>query len=1146
MLVKHGVAVAGAGGRVLKHRDSCHNLRLLLMKPVVSLLSALVAVHAVGKAVAQQRPNVVVIISDDAGFADFGFQSSVTGTPAGVPTPSLDALAARGVLCTEAYTASVCSPSRCAIVTGSYPNRIGYEFNINNLTAADAADGLPPSAVTIFHRMSAAGCTTGAIGKWHLGCRADTHGLGNRPQDMQVDEFLGIWKGSRNYTVGGVTDTGTLRETIRVPFRDTVLEKTAPWNTTYRYVTEAFGRGAVDFIDRHHADARPFFLYVAFTAPHSPIGPSPDFNDSRLAGLSGKRKEYASMVLTMDKEIGRLMDKLADPLGDGTGDGHDDDSILENTLVVFINDNGGASGIGASNIPLRDWKGSPWEGGIRVPMIFAGAGITAPGGSTFDKPVHSIDILPTCLAAIGGTPPSGIDGVNLLPFLNGEDNGQPHEHLVLRSAGRVGLRHGEWKLVHESGNAPFRLYDLAADLTESTDVAAANPELVARLLRELTAFEAGCDKPRHAQLNNGIDTINLNDRFQFKPVSDASGYARTGPYVVRNPGFESGIQADADARYTFAELDGWSNDGGDDGEVGAIDNDPHAGAYRGVFVAGRRVPYQLTYHTIAGGETMLLDFWHAGKSGWDAGDTFAVDLFYLEGVGLPHVLATATFDSLPSVWQREVHLFPPIADPRATGAKLGIRFRSNAGDSEFASIDDVLLSTGRVLGAGGATPTWSSPQAWQDFDTGENDTLLASDAFPGCILEFPVTDGFSWTARNDMTRSTGLEFMLNRLVFSGTFTGESPQAGTIDGNDLLFTDDLAGMPPGIHLDATGPGFSFTITADLLLYDDLEITGDGTAGLRIIGPIRDYHTTCGLTKNGASTVLLSGLHTYSGPTTISGGKLLLDDGASLANSDVTVGSGATLGGNGTVTGDISGGGTLAPGKSIGTFAVGGDAVFGSLVIEIDGSSNDLLEVTGTLDATAANLSLADLGDGLTDTVYVIASYGLLTGPFASVTGLPARYRLDHAYDDGISSHHIAVVSAAVPTPYAAWVADSGASGPEAEFAADVNSDGLANGLAFFLGLPDPEAEASTALPSGELKGDQFVIAFERADQAAGQRFFLEYATDLSAGDWVTARPGTDGVTLSLTDNGPTDRIAISLPTGLAQGASALFARLVVEE
>ena len=244
-----------------------------------------------------------------------------------------------------------------AIVTGSYQQRIGYEYNINNLMGANDIDGLSPDTITIFDRMKSEGYTTGAVGKWHLGARANNSGAGNRPENQGVDEFFGIWKGSRNYTIGAVSGSGTLRKTFASPFNDTVLETTPPWNTINNYVTNAFGIGAVNFIKRHYADPDPFFLYISFTAPHGPIGPSPDIDDPRLNSLTGKRKNYASMVLTMDREIGNILNTLDDPADDGSI------SLTDNTLVIFINDNGGANNIGAENTPLRNFKGSIFEGG---------------------------------------------------------------------------------------------------------------------------------------------------------------------------------------------------------------------------------------------------------------------------------------------------------------------------------------------------------------------------------------------------------------------------------------------------------------------------------------------------------------------------------------------------------------------------------------------------------------------------------------------------------------------------------------------------------------------------------------------------------------------------------------------------------------
>ena len=1112
------------------------------------MLASVIALFAVCAAVAGSSvPNIVVIIADDAGYADWEFMDdylqSVNPGQAGspVPTPRLNSLRERGVLFTRAYTAAVCSPSRAAIVTGSYQQRIGYEYNINNLTGANAVDGLDPGTTTLFHRMKAEGYTTGAIGKWHLGARANDNGLGNRPENMNVDEFFGIWKGSRNYTVGGVTGSGTLRETFRDPFSDTVLETTAPWNTTYKYVTSAFGKGAVDFIDRHYGDTEPFFLYVAFTCPHAPIGNSPDIDDPRIASLSGTRKQYASMVLTMDKEIGNILDKIDDPVGDGSV------SLTDNTLVVFINDNGGASGNGTVNTPLRNWKGSTYEGGTRVPMVFAGPGIPSNPAApvVYDRPVHSIDILPTCLAAAGGTPLADIDGVNLVPFLDGTNPGDPHSLITIRNGSKVGVRKGDWKLTKNGSGVPFELYDLSADIGESTNLAGANPAVVDGLLRDFTAFEAGADKPRHAGLNKDSDSINLNDHFLFNPES-AGGPTPTGPNVVRNPGFENGTQADGDARYTFAELDDWSNNGAENAEVGAIDNDPRSGTYRGVFVVTSRFPYQLTDHTIAGGETMLLDFWHKGKSGWDNADTIDVELFYLDGGGATQVLAGANFNPTPSGWARSVHLFPAISPPASIGATLGIRFRSNAVASEFVSIDDVFLGTGTSGGGGTVSSSWSDNNGWIDTDTGTADTLLAPDAFPGAVLEFPATDAFSYTAGNDMTRMTDQAFMLNELRLSGSFTSALPRSATIQGNELLLTDDLSGSPPELNIMASGSNFSFAVTTDLVLYNGLSITGDGDATVEISGTIRDYFEPRGVVKSGASSVLLSGAHTYSGPTAISGGVLLLNAGASLSNSLVTVAPGGVLGGGGTVVRSVAGPGGIAPGLSVGTLSIGGSAAFGSLVIEIDGATNDHLEVGGTLDLAGAELLLVDLGGGFTGGAYLIASYAILTGPFNSVTGLPAGYRIDYAHNDGFSSHNVALVPSAWPTSYGSWIAGSGVSGPEANFSADANSDGLANGLAFFLGTPDANTNAGSFLPTGTVVDGKLVISFERADAAAGNAFFVAYRRNLLFGDWTAAQAGVDGVSVTFSDSGTTDRISVTLPAALAGDGRSLFGRLFVAD
>ncbi len=1090
-----------------------------------------------------QQPNIVLLISDDAGFADWGFMDAYTSTvnpgqlASPVPTPSLDALRRRGVLLTNAYTASVCSPSRAAIVTGSYQQRIGYEYNINNRTSATAApDGLTPETVTIFDRMKSLGYLTGVVGKWHLGAMADDGPApGNRPPRQGVDEFFGIWKGSRNYGVGSVNGAGTLRETVLNPdgtITDAVLEARAPWQGMN--VTNAFGQGAVDFIARHYEDAEPFFLYVSFTAPHSPIHPSPDFDDPRLAGLSGKRKEYASMVLTMDKEIGRILEKLDDPAGDGSV------SLTEDTLVLFLNDNGGASGNGTVNTPLRGWKGSPYEGGTRVPIIVAGAGVSAAPGATYDKPVHSIDLLPTCYEAGQGSRLSDLDGVNLLPFLNGSNPGVPHGFIFLRHEAQVGIRTESWKLVKNGRGRPFELYDLRNDPGEGSDLAAANANFLAELKGELTKFEAGAQKPRHSKLGAGADTINYNDRFVFAPDGGGAPVS-TGPNVLRNPGFEDGVQADGDVRYSFAELHDWTNDGDAASlEVAAINNDSHSGVYRGVFVTARRVPFQLTSHVIEGGETMLLDFWHKGKSGWDAGDTIEVELFYLEG-GNVVVLSSLIVNPQASGYLNTVHLFPAFTDHEAAGKALGIRFLSHGGDSEFVSIDDVMLSTGRI-GDDQSAQNWSELNAWIDPGTAASLTLRDLDSFPGCVLEFPVRDTHSYLATNDLCRPTELEFILNQLVLSGTFSGAASQTALIGGHALLLTNDLSGNPPVIEIAASGVGFSYEISCPLVLFDDLEIRGDGDAEIEISSELSDYLEGRGLSKSGSSTVRLSGILSYSGTTTVRGGTLLFDTpGVASSHLDVTAG---TVGGVTTLAGGLDVAGTLAPGFPTGTFAVAGDVSLGGiLAIDLNGATHDRLEVAQSLDLSGATLAVVTLPGGTSEVAYVIASYGSRSGVFETVSGIPAGYRLIYDYDDGNTSNNIAIVQA-TPTPYDLWVAASNLSGPEAALEADPNGDRVSNGIAFVLGSASALEDSSALLPIAVLKGACYEFIFRRVDQASALRAVVQYGTGLDS--WASAVDGEKGITIMVTDDhfGPgTDRVVVAIPTALAV-EGALFARLVV--
>lgn len=1042
-----------------------------------------------------QQPNVVVIISDDAGYADWEFMDDYLQTvnpgqaSSPVPTPNLNALRSRGTLLTNAYTAAVCSPSRAAIVTGSYQQRIGYEYNINNLTSATAIDGLSPDTTTIFDRMGAEGYTTGAIGKWHIGARANDIGLGNRPENQGVDEFFGIWKGSRNYTIGSTTGSGELRETITSPFSDTVLETTAPWNTTQNYVTNVFGTGAVDFIDRHYADTEPFFLYVAFTAPHSPIDPSPDFNDPRIASLTGTRKEYASMVLTMDKEIGNILNKLANPAGDGSV------SLTDNTFVIFINDNGGARSIGTVNTPLNDFKGSVYEGGTRVPMIVAGPGL--PSNAIYHEPIHSIDILPTCLEATGATPPVDIDGVSLIPFLDGTNTGSPHEVLTIRNESKVSVRKGNWKLTKNGGSAPFSLFDLSSDIGENNDIAAANPEVVEELLQDFTAFEIGADKPRHAGLNKAPNSINLNDRFVLNPqpidvgpftsnLSLVGGALLNGDF---NAGGGSGAQ-------TFDQTSSWQNIGSANGALNATQTSLAANGTRNGIIAetATRVFGQDTNHTLTSGEIFQATYQWRDASGWnDVGDKIRISLFTTSDntlTGTQTIIQSldSELSTTDSTYQTEIALFNPIP-ASANGKRLFVSLNSAQPGSGFARLDDFSLDRGTLGGGGGGNPpvslTWSTQNAWTDPDTNSPDTFLKLDSFAGCLLEFPAPNTFSYTATNNLTRPTGLSFMLNGLRLTGT-GGDTTQTATIAGNELLFTNNLAGESPSLELAADSSNASFIVENDLTLYHDFIITGDGSANVTLTGEISEYDAPINLTKSGLSNLTLAGNATLSGPTTVQAGQLTLANNAVLT-SPVILGQSGTLSGSGTVSGNITGPGQISPGPALATLVINGNASPGIVAIETNGIQNDQLNVTGNLDLSESTLQLSLLNPGAAP--LPIASYSTLTGSFQEISGLPEAFVIDYHFQNS----QIAIIPAA--SAYQIWATQShNLSDDAALFQSDPDGDDLPNGLEFLTGS-NPN-QPTSAHPLSFTRGDDFLsIEYPISAIARKTSAKLQFSDDL---------------------------------------------------
>lgn len=416
---------------------------------------------ASGLASDARKPNVLLIVGDDMGYADVGFHGCRD-----IPTPHLDRLAASGVRFTNGYVSGpYCSPTRAGLMAGRYQTRFGHEFN-----PGGSGQGLPVTEVTLASRLKAAGYVTGLVGKWHLGATPEMH-----PQRRGFDEFFGFLGGAHSY----VESVGILRGNEQVQELD--------------YTTDAFGREAVAFIERHRAE--PWFLYLAFNAVHTPM----EATDDRLAKFAGiedkQRRTYAAMMLAMDEAIGQVLQKVAAA------------GLAQDTLVMFISDNGGptmpsTTMNGSNNAPLRGSKRTTLEGGIRVPFVVSWPGRVKPG--VFDRPAIQLDLHVTALTAAGVevNPQWQLDGVNLLPFLSGEKTAAPHDALYWRFGQQMAIRVGDYKLVRYDTNADTlsgarnqpvsapKLYRLTDDPGETKDLAAELPDKVRELQAKWKAWNA--------------------------------------------------------------------------------------------------------------------------------------------------------------------------------------------------------------------------------------------------------------------------------------------------------------------------------------------------------------------------------------------------------------------------------------------------------------------------------------------------------------------------------------------------------------------------------------------------------------------------------------------------------------------------------
>ncbi|MEQ1858691.1 MAG: sulfatase-like hydrolase/transferase [Chthoniobacteraceae bacterium] len=415
-------------------------------------------------AVAAEKPNILIIVADDLGYADIGFQGAKD-----VPTPHLDALAARSVRCTSGYVSHpFCSPTRAGLLTGRYQQRFGHENNPAWLPESTVA-GLPLSETTMPQVIASAGYKTGAVGKWHLGAHPQFH-----PNRRGFADYFGALGGGHIYMPGSKGGAE-----YNIP-----LDRNGAPETHTKYLTDHFGEEAAAFISRH--EKQPWLLYLAFNAPHTPMQATEKYLDRVKTIADEKRRTYAAMICAMDDAIGAALAAVK-----AAGD-------EEKTLVFFISDNGGPISVNASlNTPLNGAKGSVQEGGVRVPFLVSWPA-KLPRGKDYAQPVIALDFFATAVAVSGATLPAGVklDGVNLIPFLSGEMTGAPHKHLFWRTGGgdQLAVRAGDWKWMRRQGGQP-QLYNLASDIGEATDIAAKEPAKAAELEKIALAWSAELVRP---------------------------------------------------------------------------------------------------------------------------------------------------------------------------------------------------------------------------------------------------------------------------------------------------------------------------------------------------------------------------------------------------------------------------------------------------------------------------------------------------------------------------------------------------------------------------------------------------------------------------------------------------------------------------
>ncbi len=395
-----------------------------------------------------KHPNFIVILTDDQGYADVGFNGSND-----IRTPNIDRIANEGTKFSNGYVSyAVCGPSRAGLLTGRYQGRFGFGRN-PVIDPTDTKAGMPLEEQMISEVLKPVGYTSSIIGKWHMGLHPKFH-----PNKRGFDHFYGFLNGGHDY----MPELLIHKDIYSLPkggrHYATKLNHNNEIVEIDEYLTDELSNEAVKFIEREQDN--PFFLYLAYNAPHGPMQATQNYLDRNKHIKDKKRQTYAAMITAVDDGVGRVLTKLKEL------------DLDENTLVFFLSDNGGSRKHPSSNAPLRGHKSDYFEGGIHVPFAVRWPG-TIPAGQIYENSVSSLDILATFVGLTGAAiaKERQLDGVNLIPFVTGEDKGVPHEVLFWRNfdQGTLATRRGNSKVIHSKTDGDH-LYNLANDLAETTNL----------------------------------------------------------------------------------------------------------------------------------------------------------------------------------------------------------------------------------------------------------------------------------------------------------------------------------------------------------------------------------------------------------------------------------------------------------------------------------------------------------------------------------------------------------------------------------------------------------------------------------------------------------------------------------------------------